>query len=358
MKSTRVSKPRTLVAGAGALALITAVLTQPSADAAPGPPSDPPTATTAAQRAKEISSSLGGEGAGSYYDAENRTLIVNVTSEAAAAKVRAAGAQPKIVKHSLATLDTARATLKEQVRIPGTSWAMDPRVNKVIIVADPTVKGKNLDQLKAATTALGDRATLTHASAELRPLLAGGEAIWGSTARCSLGFNVVKGGQPYFLTAGHCGEAVQSWSATMGGTEAATTEDATFPGDDFALARYTAADVVHPSAVSLYNGKTQTITKAAEPIVGQQVQRSGSTTHVRSGVVMALDVTVNYQQGAVDGLIQTTVCAEPGDSGGPLFDGDHALGLTSGGRGDCTLGGQTFYQPVHEALQKTGSELG
>ena len=43
-----------------------------------------------------------------------------------------------------------------------------------------------------------------------------------------------------------------------------------------------------------------------------------------------------------------------GDSGGPLFAGDTALGMTSGGSGDCTAGGETFFQPVLEPLQKFG----
>jgi streptogrisin B len=31
--------------------------------------------------------------------------------------------------------------------------------------------------------------------------------------------------------------------------------------------------------------------------------------------------------------------------------GTKALGLTSGGSGDCTSGGTTFFQPVREAAQ-------
>ncbi|HWJ54526.1 MAG TPA: trypsin-like serine protease, partial [Propionibacteriaceae bacterium] len=58
--------------------------------------------------------------------------------------------------------------------------------------------------------------------------------------------------------------------------------------------------------------------------------------------------------GTVSGLIQTTVCAEPGDSGGPLYDGTKALGITSGGSGDCRSGGTTFYQPVPEAANAYG----
>lgn len=136
------------------------------------------------------------------------------------------------------------------------------------------------------------------------------------------------------------------------------TEAGTFPGDDFGIVKYTAADILHPSAVDLYNGSMQPIAKAGDPIVGQKVQRSGGSTHVHEGDVIALEVTANYQQGSVDGLIQTTVCAEAGDSGGSLYEGDTALGLTSGGRGDCSLGGVTYYQPVREALEKTGAQIG
>ena len=53
-------------------------------------------------------------------------------------------------------------------------------------------------------------------------------------------------------------------------------------------------------------------------------------------------------------MIQTNVCAEPGDSGGPLYDGTKALGITSGGSGDCRSGGTTFYQPVPEAASNYG----
>ena len=81
---------------------------------------------------------------------------------------------------------------------------------------------------------------------------------------------------------------------------------------------------------------------------------SGSTTGVHSGTVQALNATVNYAEGQVRGLIQTNVCAEPGDSGGSLFSGNTAIGLTSGGSGNCTWGGTTFFQPVTEALSVYG----
>ncbi|HWH00005.1 MAG TPA: carbohydrate-binding protein, partial [Pilimelia sp.] len=49
--------------------------------------------------------------------------------------------------------------------------------------------------------------------------------------------------------------------------------------------------------------------------------------------------------------IRTTVCAEPGDSGGSLIAGTQAQGVTSGGSGNCRTGGTTYFQPVNEILQ-------
>jgi hypothetical protein len=105
--------------------------------------------------------------------------------------------------------------------------------------------------------------------------------------------------------------------------------------------------------VNLYNG-SQDITRAGNAFVGESVKRSGSTTHVHSGTVTGLNATVNYAEGTVSGLIRTNVCAEGGDSGGALFDASTALGLTSGGSGNCTSGGVTYFQPVTEALSAYG----
>jgi hypothetical protein len=99
------------------------------------------------------------------------------------------------------------------------------------------------------------------------------------------------------------------------------------------------------------------ITGLADPEVGQRIFRSGSTSGLRQGEVTALNATVNYPEGTVTGLIETNVCAEPGDSGGPMFADGVALGLTSGGSGDCVAGGTTFFQPVTKALTELGVKL-
>ncbi|MER0449602.1 S1 family peptidase [Streptomyces sp. Edi4] len=314
-------------------------------------------AAWAGRLAHRIDTTLAGRTAGSYYDAKSKQLIVNVLDAATADSVRKSGAEPRTVKHSMAQLNSAREVLKEQASIPGTAWSMDPVSNKIVVKADRTVSGDRLTKLSQAVRSLGDRATLKRTAGRFQPLIAGGDAIWGSDARCSLGFNVTVGGQPYFLTAGHCGNVVSNWSDQQGGSEIAVTEASTFPGHDYALVRYT-SDIDHPSAVDLYDGTSRQIDSAANATVGEQVQRSGSTTGVNGGQVTGLDATVTYEEGQVNGLIDTTVCAEPGDSGGSLFDGSTALGLTSGGSGDCTSGGETFFQPVPDALAAYGAQIG
>ncbi len=190
--------------------------------------------------------------------------------------------------------------------------------------------------------------------------LDGGDAIFGGGARCSLGFNVSVDGAPGFLTAGHCGNESQTWTSDEAGAQqVGTVQDSKFPENDFALVMYDDATTQPSSTVDLQDGTTQEIGRAVEASVGLKVQRSGSTTGVTDGTVTGLNATVNYGNGdIVNGLIQTDVCAEPGDSGGAMFAEDAAVGLTSGGSGDCTQGGETFFQPVTAALEATGAVIG
>lgn len=348
------------MAGAGIAALVAAGVTFQTANASETPEASAPRAlslTAAGKLASSLAEDLGADSAGTYYDTKSRTLVVNVLDEAAAQAVEKAGAKARVVANSLAELKSARSTLKQDATIPGTSWVTDPTTNKVVVTADRTVSKAEWATLTKVVDGLGAKAELKRTQGEYKPFIAGGDAITGGSGRCSLGFNVVKGGEPFFLTAGHCTEGISTWSDSSG-NQIGTNADSSFPGNDYGLVKYT-ADVAHPSEVNLYDGSSQKISGAAEATVGMQVTRSGSTTQVHDGKVTGLDATVNYGNGdIVNGLIQTDVCAEPGDSGGSLFSGDKAIGLTSGGSGDCTSGGETFFQPVTEALSATGTQIG
>lgn len=335
------------VAAAGLLALSAA----PAANAAPTSAK----AKTDAVVAK-LSHQLGSRSAGSYLSSNK--LIVTVTNAADAKAVKAAGATPRMVARSGAQLAAAKKVI-DAAAVPGTARAVDPITDTVIVSLDSTVTGAKLAKVQKALNALGSAVKVRHVSGHFRTLISGGDAIWGSGYRCSLGFNVTtSSGAPGFITAGHCGNVVSTWYSDQGeSSELATTGASTFPGHDYSIATYTGGGA-QPSEVDLYDGSTQAISGAGDATVGESVQRSGSTTGVHGGTVTATDASVTYEEGTVDGLIDTDVCAEPGDSGGSLFDGSTALGLTSGGSGDCSGGGETFFQPVPAALSALGASIG
>ncbi|GGM41755.1 S1 family peptidase [Dactylosporangium sucinum] len=345
MRLTRSSLRRAAVIAAGA-GLVAGSILAPSVAAA---------ATEAqAASAEALVAQLGTRTAGSYLDAQGN-LVVNVTDAATAKSVEATGAKTRKVQRSGAELARITATLDAKAAIPGTAWAVDPVSNQVVVSIDSTVPAEHVKTIEATVASFGGGARIERLSGELRPTISGGQAIYAGGSRCSLGFNVVSGSTYYFLTAGHCTNIGSTWTTSSGsvlGTRAGTS----FPGNDYGIVRY-AAGVAHPGNVYLYNGSYQEITSAGNATVGQSVRRSGSTTGVRSGSVTQTGATVTYSQGQVSGLIRTTVCAEPGDSGGSLFAGTTALGLTSGGSGNCTSGGVTYFQPVTEPLSVYGVSI-
>jgi hypothetical protein len=322
-----------------------------------------PTAPTtdAATLARTLVTQLGTDNtAGSWVGTDGRPVVA-VTDANAASAVEAAGATAKMVTRSSDQLASVTAALKAAPTVAGTAWSVDPKTNQVVVLADTTVSSADWTALSATAAAQGGAVTMerTAGTFTTRAAISGGDAIFSDVARCSLGFNVTDGTSNFILTAGHCGAVGTPWAADQAGAQTlgSTVKD-TFPGDgDFSLISTDGTAIDQPSQVDLGNGQVQAIAAPAEAVVGETVTRSGSTTGVHDGQVTALNATVNYAEGTVTGLIQTTVCAEPGDSGGPLFDGDAAIGLTSGGDGDCTVGGTTFFQPVTTALAALGVQI-
>ena len=304
--------------------------------------------------AAALSERLGARSAGTYIDAAGKS-VVTVTDAAAARQVTAAGATPKIVKRGATELNKATNELGRSARIAGTAWWIDPVSNQVVVSVDSTVTGAKLAQVQATVAKLNGAVRIEAEAGVLSTRISGGQAIYaGGGGRCSLGFNVRSGSTYYFLTAGHCTNISASWYSNSAQTSLLGSRTGTsFPGNDYGIVRHSNSANAAGN-VSLYNGSFRDITAAGNATVGQSVQRSGSTTGLRSGSVNALNATVNYAEGSVSGLIRTNVCAEPGDSGGSLFSGTIALGLTSGGSGNCRTGGTTFFQPVTEALSRYG----
>ncbi|HEX6076329.1 MAG TPA: S1 family peptidase [Micromonosporaceae bacterium] len=328
------------------VALVAAALLAPSqVAAAPAATSGPAVAA--------LVKSLGDRSAGSYHDTATARTVVTVTDPADAAAVRTAGATPRLVKRGGGELARVTSGLHREARIPGTAWAVDVPTNQVVVSYDDTVTGVRLTQLRSVAARFGDAVRIENATGTLRPYIAGGEPVYGDTGiRCILAFNARNSaGTYYFLTAGHCTSSATFWYADPGRTiPLGPSAGFSFPGNDYGIVRYTNTSIPKEGGIRLYAGSYRDITGVANPYVGQIVMTGSTTTGFRSGSVTALNATVNYPQGTVSGLIRTNLCGEPGNSGAPLFSGSTGHGILSGGSGNCSTGGTTYFQPVTEVL--------
>lgn len=326
-----------------------------------------PSATTAPRTFAQSSADMGtglvsklgtSRTAGTWLGADGRPVVA-VTDEGAAAEVRRAGAEAKLVPHSMNELKSAASTLRSAPRVAGTAWVMDYRTNRVVVQADSSVSASDWSGMTRVADGIGSFVRTERVKGSFTTRVNGAQPILSTGGRCSAGFNVTNGQSDFILTAGHCGPSGSIWFSDNQGTrQIGRTVQQSFPGNDWSLVQYASGKAGDGAdVVAVGGGKGVRITGVADPTVGQRVFRSGSTSGLRNGQVTGLNATVNYPEGTVTGLIETNVCAEPGDSGGPMFSEGVALGVTSGGSGDCTTGGTTFFQPVTKALSALGVRM-
>lgn len=302
----------------------------------------------AATAEKQARSELGSSFGGAWFDAASGKLVVGVKGDAKAGTFSASGAETRQVSRSeqqleayVDKLDAARA--KAPDALPG--WHVDVRTNKVVVQSRASAVSQAEAFVKQAGVPAG-AVTIEKSSATPRPLqVVGGNAYYIGGARCSVGFSVNGG----FVTAGHCGSAGDSTSQPSG-----TFAGSSFPGNDYA---YVQTGDTLVGGVNDYAGGVVAVSGSSEAPVGSSICRSGSTTGWHCGTIGARNATVNYAEGSVFGLIRTDVCAEPGDSGGSAISGSQAQGVTSGGSGNCSSGGETYFQPVNEILDAYGLSL-
>jgi hypothetical protein len=336
----------------GLLLALAALLVAPAAVAAPssGAASADPAAT-----ADRLTRALGAQGAGAYLNASGR-LTVNVLGARAAAQVRAAGATPKLVTRSSASLERVRAALDAAGTAPvGASWGVDLASNTVL-VSMPAGRGA---AFMAKARSFGTAVRVQRTPAAHTQAFYGGQAIYHGGSRCSAGFNTRSGsGRNYVLTAGHCTNLGGTWT-TSGGQTIGPVAASSFPGNDFGAIRISNPASLDPRGGVLNNGAFLDITGAGRVPVGSSACKTGSTTGTTCGTVQAYNVTVRYAEGTVYGLTRTNICTQPGDSGGAMFAGSQAQGITSGGTiGGCSQAGfQSFFQPADEALSVYGLTL-
>ncbi|WP_328453759.1 MULTISPECIES: S1 family peptidase [unclassified Amycolatopsis] len=356
---------RTVAALVGAAAATTAFATPASAAAVPLTEATGPAALAAAQHT--LGGSLGGAFGLSWLDAATGGLVVGTTDAARAGQIRAAGATPKVVRHSASELKDVQSTLDRRAAgVPASvaGWYVDAPANEVVV----SVVGGDPAGL-AWATAGGAPVRVERVASAPRPLwdAVGGQGLYFSGGACSIGFNAYNDDDVHFvITAGHCtalGGAVSGAGGPVG-----KVAKSSFPDNDYGTVKVTDGNVSAPPRVDRYEDGTDVRIDGTDVVpAGGRICRSGITTHWQCGRVIALDQAVNYGNGnIVHGLTQTDACAEPGDSGGSFVSRPaagagtktvQAQGMTSGGSGDCETGGNTFFQPVQEVLDRYGLTL-
>ncbi|MFC4534565.1 S1 family peptidase [Sphaerisporangium dianthi] len=304
-------------------------------------------------------SKLGGSYAGSWLSGPtSATLTVAGTDAAALTGIQGSGVQAKVVAHSLASLEAAKAALdKASAQAPASTpvWFVDVRTNSVVVQSSQPAEAQ------AFVAASGADASLVRVEqSSERPQtfydIRGGDAYYiNSSARCSIGFSVRRGSTNGFVSAGHCGRAGNS---TTGYNRVAqgTFQGSVFPGSDYSWVAVNSNWTPRPW-VKGSGGANVTVSGSSVAGVGSSICRSGSTTGWHCGTVLQRNTSVTYSQGTVSEVTRTNVCAEPGDSGGSYISGSQAQGVTSGGSGNCSSGGTTFFQPVNEILSVYGLTL-
>lgn len=248
---------------------------------------------------------------------------------------------------AITSLNTAAESRPSTV----TGWYVDDATRSLVVSVHGSDKG-----VANWAAGLGAGAVkIEHVAEAPKPMwnLIGGQAIYAGGGRCSLGFVARTASARYVITAGHCTAIGPNWTG-VGGT-IGTRVVSSFPTNDYGIIRVDSASAVSTALIDRYSsGSDVTVTGAATATNGMAVCRSGSTTGWRCGSVTGTNQTVCYSQGCVYQMIRTNVCAQPGDSGGSLVTNSgtsvRAVGMTSGGSGNCTTGGTTFFQPVAEVL--------
>ncbi|QOC93006.1 S1 family peptidase [Micromonospora craniellae] len=301
----------------------------------------------------QLRSDLGGDYAGSWLSADGGQLNVAVADAAQAQRVRATGAVPKVVERGVGQLDALKTRMDRTAGRAGnvSGWYVDVATNSVVVLAAPGAEDAGWRFVARAGVPRQAVRMATEEQPRLFADVRGGEPFFVGSGRCSVGFAVVGG----YVTAGHCGRVGARTSGPDGEVQG-VFRASSFPGDDWAFVQVNQNTRVLPE-VTDFRGGIARVAGSREVPAGSSICRSGSTTGVRCGTVLARNATVRYPEGLVSGLVRTNVCAEPGDSGGSWISGNQAQGVTSGGSGDCVRGGTTFYQPVNEILQRNSLTL-
>jgi alpha-lytic endopeptidase len=331
-------------------------------------------------QADQARAQLGADFAGAWLERATDGSTKLVVAAAGHAKaLRIAGSELRHVRYSLAALDAAVAHLNAQMKLPMIarqpqihSWYADVKTNKVVVTVDEGALETGIDFIAASAI---DPSMVRFETSRARPQTAidlfGGQFYGltppiGQPGACSTGFNARNSsGTRYVITAGHCGP-VGTTTRIGSGASLGVIDGSVFPGSDMAVMRITNSAIVQRGRVVNYSGGSIPVSGSTPALVGASICRSGNRTGYRCGVVRAINVSVTYPGGTVNGLTETSACNGQGDSGGSyITTAGQAQGVASGGAffpgftENCSTGGTpiTWHQPVRPILTRYGLSL-
>ncbi|WP_043236303.1 S1 family peptidase [Streptomyces violaceusniger] len=346
-----------------------------AAQAAPAPLTDP-------AKAAAIVDQLGNKRtAGIYY--RNERLVVAVTDQAAAETVQSAGAVAEVVLHSTTELSSAKAKLDQLEGVPNTAWSIDQTSNRVNVQIYDGVSDADRSRIEKAVSGYGDAVDITEHSSKIESTayaMRGGLGITsectsggsGWITTCTAGFNVQNAsGKKYMLTAGHCMEdGAVTWHRRTGDIPLGRATDWVFGNgtdqSDYGVVGYSNSNVTPYGTIQYKDGSEGQISRSASAFEGEKVKRVGTMSQDLVGMVLATDVTVTYTDGiTLRHMIEVSNCSVHGDSGGPLFSDETALGILSGGSyvdepcgdSDPQADRSSFYEPVYKVLLWEGLKI-
>ncbi|MEX5634040.1 S1 family peptidase [Parafrankia sp. FMc2] len=335
----------------------------------------------AAHRIRDtLQTRLGSAYGGAWIADDGRRLTVAVTDVELAPVVRAAGAIPELVRFSEGQLRQFGSMVEQSDHSDAvTGVSLDVQKNTLIVHARDGRIGAAEAVVDAVVEASGVGRGSVRVDADGADVQATSNFDAGSMYStrsgrflddCSTGFGVVTRASANtanrvlgHLTAGHCGTAR---AVTVGAnpTTSGQVEMSTFPGVDHGWVRSGVGSTPTPFVRS-GGGSTIGVTGMRLAMVGDVVCRSGFVSGYNCGRVIGVEpsTTVGTSAGSavVHGLVRASVCAENGDSGGPVLNGTLAVGIVSARRIPPTPvpcdQGESFFQQVIPALNAYGLDL-
>ncbi len=332
-----------------------------------------------------LEANLGKDYAGIWFDNQAGEFVVPVTDasdrSAITSEFAAAGLQPEYrtatATSTWAELEAAQERLNRALAVPMSEGliqtSLDPRSNAVLVnwaeglgdnglallqkeaaVADVDVKLVRLPQtsLGAVPAACGE----LYGWAACDPPLRGGVEIGedGFITDCTAGFKATgrTNSNRYVVSAGHCallgGSNVQYWMSKdskdieryLGYTEQAQWGKGTdllkinANGTYWDVSPWPSQIVEWGTSGGLPKDPAHAISSEGSSFVGQYACHSGAVTGSTCGNVTQVNVSVSGKYGSESYTVNhmaklSPVCSSQGDSGGPVYAGNMALGMVS-----------------------------